>query len=96
VRESPLRPKRNHVPLDAEPERDQRQPGKDSMGMEMLRSRSRKADQNQDRKDWHPSDHRRDAPAHGLTLGTVERRTPVFRDVRTSARIVADETRLYK
>ena len=71
-------------------------PGKDSMGMEMVAFEVEEGGEESRPKGLAavsigPETRQR----MGLTLGTVEKRK-LFRDVRTSARIVADETRLYK
>ena len=71
-------------------------PGKDSMGMEMVAFEVEEGGSESRPKGLAPVSITAETRQRmGLTLGTVERRT-LFRDVRTSARIVADETRLYK
>ncbi len=71
-------------------------PGKDSMGMEMVPFEVEEGAGQPTPKGLAAVSI---APAArermGLTLGVVEKR-PLARDVRTSARIVADETRLFK
>jgi len=71
-------------------------PGKDSMGMEMVAFKVEEGGQESGPKGLAavsigPETRQR----MGLTLGTVEKRK-LSRDVRTSAKIVADETQLYK
>jgi Cu(I)/Ag(I) efflux system membrane fusion protein/cobalt-zinc-cadmium efflux system membrane fusion protein len=70
-------------------------PGKDSMGMDMVSFEVEEGGEPATPKGLSTVTITPEARQRmGLTLGTVEKR-PLFHDVRTSAKIVGDETRLY-
>jgi RND family efflux transporter MFP subunit len=71
------------------------QPGKDSMGMDMVPFEVEGASEKTPAGLATVTIMSEARQRMGLTVGVVERR-PLAREVRTSARIVADETRLYR
>jgi len=78
------------------PEEISDKPGKDSMGMDMVPFEVEAGEDEAFPNGLAPVSITAETRQRmGLALGMVEKRT-LFRDVRTSAKIVADETRLYR